>query len=180
MNFWVQGLANRLREVVGERALPELGKLIRNQLQLAVAICSELAMDRLALGHLVDVLVMDRIAVLPAIGLDVGEETAIDVEQLVVGERHDRVVDRVVLAAGPEPDVRPELVGVAAVITGPGQPAHTAVLLDEGDLIALLGQVIGHRRAGHAAPRTKIFLFTLDVPWQKLQTTPDPFIFLIA
>ena len=67
-------------------------------------------------------------------------------------------VDRVVLAAGPEPDVRAELVRVAAVVAGPRQAADAAVLLDDGDVVALFREVVGHRRSGHAAAQDQNLL----------------------
>ena len=127
----VQRLADRRGEVVGELAVADLGQLLLDQLHRAVAVPAQLAMNLFALRHLVDVLIVHRIAVLLPIGLDIGEEAPVDVEQLVVGQLDDRVVDRIVLAAGPEPDVRPELVGVAAVVAGPRQAADAAVLLDQ-------------------------------------------------
>ena len=137
---------------------PSSGSWLLNQFLRAVAMRVQLAVNRLALRHLVDVLVVDRVAVLAPVGLDVGEQPAVDVEQLVVGQPDDRVVDRIFLAARPEPDVRAELVGMAAVVARARQPADAAVLFDEGDLVAFFGEVIGHRRAGHAAAQDQNLL----------------------
>jgi hypothetical protein len=124
--FVVQRLSDRCREVVGERAVADFRQLLLYQLEIPVAVLSELSLDVLALGHGRHVLVVDRISVLPPIRFDIREETAVDVEELVVRELDDGVVDRRVFAAWPKPDVRAELVRMAAVVAGPGEAAHTA------------------------------------------------------
>ena len=90
MNFWYSVGPIAAREVVGELAVAELRQLALDQLQLLVAVARAPRVDRLALRHLVDVLVVHRIAVLAPVGLDVREQPAIDVEQLVVGQPDDR------------------------------------------------------------------------------------------
>jgi hypothetical protein len=147
----VEGLADRGGEIVGERAFAELRQLFLDQLLLVVSMLVQLAMNGLAFGHLVDVLVVNRVPVLPAVGLDVRKQPAVDVEQFVVRQPGDGVVDRILFAARPEPDVRAEFIRVAGVVAGPRQPADPAVLFDEGDFVSLFSEVIGHRRAGHAA-----------------------------
>ena len=87
MNFWYSVGPIAAREIFGELALAELRQLALDQLQLLVAVArAARAWICLALRHLVDVLVVHRIAVLAAVGLDVGEQPAIDVEQLAVGQ----------------------------------------------------------------------------------------------
>jgi hypothetical protein len=147
----VQRLADRRGEVVGERAGTQLGQLVLYQFPRVVTMPVQFAMNGLALRHLIDVLVVHRIPVLLPVGFDVREQAPVDVEQLVVGQPGDRVVDRIVLAARPEPDMRAELVRMAGVVARARQSAHAAVLLDDGDVVAFFTKVIRHRRSGHAA-----------------------------
>jgi hypothetical protein len=118
----VQRRTDRRREVLRELAVAQLRQLAFNQFQLLVAMLPDLGANAIRVGHLVDVLVMHRVAVLAAVGLHVGEEPAIDVQQLALGERHDRVVDRIRFASRPEPDVRTELVRMVAVVQVRARP----------------------------------------------------------
>src|SRR5207247_9487220 len=105
--------------------------------------------------HLVDVGVVNWVPRLAPVGLDVREQAAIDVEKLATGELDDGVVDRIFLAAGPEPNMRAELVGVPAVEARSRQPADTAVLLDDGDVVTFFREVVRDRRARHAAAQNQ-------------------------
>ena len=56
---------------------------------MLVAVLVQLAMDLILFRHLIDVLVVNRIAILAPVGLDIGEQPPVDVEQLVVRQLHD-------------------------------------------------------------------------------------------
>ena len=147
----VQRLADGGGEVIGERAAPQLGQPALDELQAFVAVLPDLALDLLPVGHLRDVLVMHRVSVFPAVGFDERKQASIDREQLVVRESHDRRVHRIFFAARPKPDVRAELIRVAAVGARPREPADLVVPLDDRDVVAFFAQVVGDRRSGHTA-----------------------------
>src|SRR5262249_59217990 len=115
----------------------DLGQLIVDQLELLVAMLPDFGVNLFTLRHLVDVLVVHWIAVFPAVRLDIGEEAPIDVKEIAARQLHDRVVDRIGFAAGPEPDVRTELVRVAAVVAGARKAPAPALLLDDPTVLPL-------------------------------------------
>ena len=57
-------------------------------------------------------------ALFALIPFHIGEQLAVDIVKLVVRELDDDVVDLIFLAAGPEPDMRTEFIGVSGVIAG--------------------------------------------------------------
>ena len=84
MNFWYSVSPIAAVKYSPNLHWPIVGSWLAMSFSVIVAVRRTSSIDLLLLRHLRDVLVVHRIAVLPAVGLDEREQAAIDVEQLVV------------------------------------------------------------------------------------------------